>query len=119
MTTTGQVTVQISLAVMFVIVIAYAAGRVHQWYRRSFERDVAYREGYNQASVTLFPLAVRKPSGKWETTSPQQPAEAGAAARPRGVVPLDVVDQRHSPSDSSRRHFESHDTEMQKGWRRS
>ena len=61
MTTAGQVTLQISLAVLLVIIIAYAAGRVHQWYRRSVEQDEAYREGYNQASLTLFPLAVRKP----------------------------------------------------------
>ena len=64
MTTAGQVTVQISLAVLLVVVVAYAAGRVHQWYRRTDERDLAYREGYDQASATLFPLAVRKPAGK-------------------------------------------------------
>jgi hypothetical protein len=50
---------QVMLAVAIVIFTAYAAGRVHQWYRHSFEREVAFREGYNQASHTLFHLAVR------------------------------------------------------------
>jgi hypothetical protein len=50
---------QVMLAVAIVIFTAYAAGRVHQWYRHSFEREVAFREGYNQASHALFHLAVR------------------------------------------------------------
>ena len=62
----GSTTLQIALAVIFVIATAYAAGRVHQWHRHTFERDVAYREGYNQASRTLFHLAARNPSAKSE-----------------------------------------------------
>jgi len=54
---------QFTLAIALVIFSAYAAGRVHQWYRHSFEREVAYRDGYNQASQALFHLAIR-------TTSP-------------------------------------------------
>jgi hypothetical protein len=64
----GSNTFQIALAMIFVIMPAYAAGRVHQWYRHSFERDLAYREGYNQASRTLFHLAVR--------SSPEKPERA-------------------------------------------
>jgi hypothetical protein len=60
MTTVETARVRISLAVILMIVIAYAAGRVHQWCRRTMERDTAHREGYAQASRTLFPLAVRK-----------------------------------------------------------
>jgi len=60
MTTVEMAGVRICLAVMVVTALAYAAGRVHQWYRRASERDAAYREGYTQASRTLFPLAARK-----------------------------------------------------------
>jgi hypothetical protein len=119
MTTTGHVTVQISLAVILMIVIAYTAGRVHQWYRHSLERDLAYREGYNQASQTLFPLAVRKPSRKLDAIPVPQPVEAGAAAPPHGVVPHHMVDQHHSTSDWPQRHSEGHDTGTQKGRPRS
>ena len=51
--------VQIALSVIFVVVSSYTVGRMHQWYRHSSERDVAYHEGYNQASRSLFHLAVR------------------------------------------------------------
>jgi hypothetical protein len=59
MSASTSTAVQVALAVALVIFAAYATGRVHQWYRRGFERDVAYREGYNQASRTLFHLAIR------------------------------------------------------------
>ncbi|MEV6597216.1 hypothetical protein AB0M36_10180 [Actinoplanes sp. NPDC051346] len=59
MTPAGSVALQLVLSVAMVIFTAYVAGRVHQWYRHGFDRDVAYREGYNQASHTLFQLAVR------------------------------------------------------------
>jgi hypothetical protein len=81
----GSTNVQIALAVIFVIVTAYAAGRVHQWYRHTFERDLAYREGYNQASRTLFHLAVRNVPGKAER--PTAPGSVTTAAPIRAVVP--------------------------------
>ena len=56
--------IQVALAVAIVIFTAYAAGRVHQWYRHGFEREVAYREGYNEASHALFHLAIRTLPGK-------------------------------------------------------
>lgn len=54
---------QVMFAVAIVIFTAYAAGRVHQWYRHGFEREEAFREGYNQASHALFHLATRNMSG--------------------------------------------------------
>ena len=44
---------QITLAVAGVIMTAYAAGRVHEWYRHVHEREQAFRDGYNQASHSL------------------------------------------------------------------
>ena len=55
---------QVMFAVAIVIFTAYAAGRVHQWYRHGFEREEAFREGYNQASHALFHLATRNITGK-------------------------------------------------------
>ena len=64
MTATQSDVLQIALAVLLLIFCAYAGGRVHQWYRQSFERDLAFREGYQQASHTLFPLASRSMHGR-------------------------------------------------------
>lgn len=55
----SPVALQIVFAIAIVILTAYLAGRVHQWYRHSFERETAYREGYDQASHSLFHLAIR------------------------------------------------------------
>ena len=60
----GNALIQALFAIAFVIAGGYALGRIHQWHKHSFERDVAYREGYEQASRTLFHLTVRNPPGK-------------------------------------------------------
>lgn len=81
-----SIAIQVALAVGIVIFTAYAAGRVHQWYRHGFEREVAYREGYNEASHALFHLAIRTLPG---TSSP--------GAGPTGVDELQVAaTRRHS-----------------------
>lgn len=41
-----------------VVTTAYAAGRLHQWYRHAHERDDAWRAGYNLAMRSLFRYAV-------------------------------------------------------------
>lgn len=53
---TGFITI---LGVLIFLSVAYAAGRIHQWYRTALERDDAWRAGYDQASGTLFKLAAR------------------------------------------------------------
>ena len=80
---------QVMFAVAIVIFTAYAAGRVHQWYRHGFEREEAFREGYNQASHALFHLATRNISGKASSTD-------GHAAGPRdGAHPVTPSRPRH------------------------
>ncbi|BCJ54183.1 hypothetical protein Asp14428_56580 [Actinoplanes sp. NBRC 14428] len=101
MTPSGSIALQLALSVAVVIFTAYVAGRVHQWYRHGFDRDIAYREGYNQASHTLFQLAVRNhPVGI-------NPAASAGGPQVRAVVPrhqlperttVDLpVDRRESP----------------------
>jgi hypothetical protein len=97
MTGMGSTTLQIALAVIFVIATAYAAGRVHQWYRHTFERDVAYREGYNQASRTLFHLAARNPSAKSEQLI--TPSAAPTSVPIREVAPFHPLGSQRSTSD--------------------
>ena len=76
MTATQSDVLQIALAVLLLIFCSYAGGRVHQWYRQSFERDLAFREGYQQASHTLFPLASRSLHGRAHTAEARVPDQA-------------------------------------------
>ncbi|MFI5494888.1 hypothetical protein [Actinoplanes sp. NPDC051859] len=110
MTPTGSIALQLALSVAMVIFTAYVAGRVHQWYRHGFDRDVAFREGYNQASHTLFQLAVRNhpvginptasgslPSGSHASDAVEvtpAPARPVAPAQVRAVVPLHQLPER-------------------------
>lgn len=51
----------------------YAGGRLHQWYRTALERDEAWRNGYDQASGTLFKVAakvMRRKPGETSTDIP-------------------------------------------------
>ncbi|AGL20856.1 hypothetical protein [Actinoplanes sp. N902-109] len=84
MTPSGSIALQLALSVVMVIFTSYIAGRVHQWYRHGFERDVAYREGYDQASHTLFQLAVRNHPAA--SASPQ--VNRPGTAQVRAVVPI-------------------------------
>jgi len=64
MTAPGNNLLQVALALAFVIASGYASGRIHQWYKHGLERDQAYREGYNQASRSMFDMAIRSRAGK-------------------------------------------------------
>ncbi|MFI5494889.1 hypothetical protein [Actinoplanes sp. NPDC051859] len=60
MTVPGNSIIQALFALAFVIASGYAAGRIHQWYKQGLDRDLAYRNGYDQASNSMFDLAIRK-----------------------------------------------------------
>jgi hypothetical protein len=55
----GNSFIQLALALAFVIASGYASGRIHQWYKHGLERDDAFREGYNQASRSMFDMVMR------------------------------------------------------------
>lgn len=57
---------------LIVIVMCYTAGRIHQWYRHTTDREASFREGYNLATKSLFGLAVR-------TTAPSRGFAPGLA----------------------------------------
>ncbi|GGQ40482.1 hypothetical protein [Couchioplanes azureus] len=60
MTVPGNSIIQALFALAFVVASGYAAGRIHQWYKQGLDRDEAYRTGYDQASDSMFDLAIRK-----------------------------------------------------------
>ena len=60
MTVPGNSIIQALFALAFVIASGYAAGRIHQWYKQGLDRDQAYRNGYDQASNSMFDMAIRK-----------------------------------------------------------
>lgn len=55
----GNSFLQLLLALAFVIASGYASGRIHQWYKHGLERDHAFREGYDQASQSMFDMVTR------------------------------------------------------------
>jgi hypothetical protein len=68
---TGSTALELALALIVVIAGGYAAGRLHQYSRRKTEQADAYREGYDQASETLFPLTVRTEREHLKDAGPQ------------------------------------------------
>ncbi|MFI7544369.1 hypothetical protein [Actinoplanes sp. NPDC049599] len=50
---------QLIFSLLLVLPSSYAVGRVHQWYTHSLRRDLAFREGYDHASHSMFDLAVQ------------------------------------------------------------
>jgi hypothetical protein len=68
---TASTAVELAFALAFVIAAGYAAGRLHQFSRRKTEQADAYREGYDQASETLFPLTVRTERENLKDAGPQ------------------------------------------------
>lgn len=47
------------LGVLFLIIICYTAGRLHQWYKHTADREVDYARGYDDSATSLFQQAVR------------------------------------------------------------
>lgn len=56
---TGNDTILTTLAALLVVASAFACGALYQWYRHALERHDAWRDGYDQASGTMFKLAAR------------------------------------------------------------
>lgn len=87
-------------------ILCYIAGRLHQHYRTTEERDLAYREGYNTATRALFSLATRATRGieapplmevRREVPSPR-PTPIKGSAKVGGKIPA-KVGGRHSAGD--------------------
>ncbi len=73
------------LGVLVLIVLCYASGRMHQWVRQAFEREMAYREGYDTATRSLFSLATRALRGEPVAAPPAQAAPAPVRAVPQSA----------------------------------
>ena len=73
----GNSIIQILLALAFVVASGYASGRIHQWYKHGLERDHAYREGYDQASQSMFAMVTRDASRRPAAEVPVQSRAGG------------------------------------------
>jgi hypothetical protein len=81
----------------FTAAVAYAAGRLHQWYVHAHERDRAWRDGYDTASRSLFHMAARVT--RRPAADPGRPAEQAKATLPPnlGVRGTASVARHRSP----------------------
>lgn len=46
-------------AILMLLLASYVAGRVHQFFKQTVDREQAFRDGYNTATKSLFSLATR------------------------------------------------------------
>ena len=79
----GNNFIQLILALAFVIASGYASGRIHQWYKHGLERDHAYREGYDQASQSMFDMVTRSTPRRPVNEVPVQSRAGGHINEPR------------------------------------
>lgn len=64
--------------------LAYGAGRIHQWYKHGLDRDRSFRDGYKHAYQALFPLASRC---IWTASEVNGGAGDGAPGKPDEQAP--------------------------------
>jgi hypothetical protein len=67
---TGHSAFQIIVYIVISALCAYSVGRIHEWYKRSMDRDRSFREGYNHGYHALFPLAAQGTSPASDLTGP-------------------------------------------------
>lgn len=91
----GNALLSSALGILLVVVLCYAAGRLHQWYRTTYEREAAFRDGYDTATRSLFSLAARVGREITISRNAKQGFEPGivSAAKPtkahaRGAAPV-------------------------------
>ena len=92
MSVPGSITINVIVVFSMIILGGYAAGRFHQYRRRALEMELAYNEGYNQASRTLFPVAVRS---KVQQAGEVVPLRARGRAKPQVAVPIIRTPHQH------------------------
>jgi hypothetical protein len=79
MTAPGDSVLLLALLAVFVACTGYAAGRLHQRYQTSQERQDAYQDGYESGSSSVFSTAVRM-------LGPRRPVRASAPVQPEPVA---------------------------------
>lgn len=87
-TFTHQEYIAPGLATFLLVLMCYIAGRVHQFFKQTTEREQAYREGYNQATRSLFSLATR--TAKGAVLTPKAAPEPVKMRTGYASVPADV-----------------------------
>lgn len=80
--------------------MCYIAGRVHQFFKQTNERELAYRDGYNTATRSLFSLATRTAKGAF-TTSAEPATCPKPAARP-AAKPVSMRGYASVPEENRR-----------------
>lgn len=77
------------------MLFCYASGRLHQWYRTTADREMAFRDGYDTATQSLFSLATRASRNMVKPT-------VGAAASVRRLETNTDVDIKRKPQPRHR-----------------
>ena len=87
------------LGVLAIALLFYVIGRVHQFFKRTLEREQAYRDGYNTATRSLFSLATRVAKHSLIEEQLQRPRLPPPVAM-RGRAPVNRPRHRAREDDS-------------------
>lgn len=78
---------EVGVALLLLGLLVYVGGRLHQLARSTQERDEAYRDGYDDATRSLFHLATRV-SQKIHAVPDPHTREMPAVAKPPAFPPV-------------------------------
>jgi hypothetical protein len=76
-----------AVAMFLLVLMTYIAGRIHQFFKQTTEREQAFREGYNSATRSLFSLATQTARAVKPRPSPK-PIRGFASVEPEARSPL-------------------------------
>lgn len=102
------------IAIFMLVTMTYLAGRVHQFFKQTVDREAAYRDGYNTATRSLFALATRTAKGQYLDTRvrPEVKPQRGYASVPHES--LSPLPARHRAE--GRRKSNAADTHKFEDW---
>jgi hypothetical protein len=103
-----------TIAVFMLMAASYVAGRVHQFFKQTVDREQAFRDGYNQATKSLFALATRV-----SKALPAQPLMPDQARSVKGFASVPTESLRPIPARhraQGRRKMNESDTRRYENW---
>lgn len=91
----GSPLISAGIGLILIVSVCYATGRIHQWYKTGDDRELAYRDGYDTATKSLFSLATRTMK-----VTASQPARGAAQVTP--ITSASSAAARHRAEDLSK-----------------
>lgn len=118
MSAPGNTLITTGLGVLMLVVVCYVGGRLHQWYKHTFEREEAFREGYDKATRSLFSLATKTSKNVSPVAKPAESFQPGIA-RGAAAVPIGRAAKRARHRADDKRTLPPTHTDLVRDMRKS